>query len=101
MPKPSDGDLREATPNAAEWMRKALHDLCQPLTALDCLLYLNSLPDADAGDVKDSAALQRAIHDAMVECSKMMELVRSMQARISLDEHALRGRDAGGPGKFC
>ena len=101
MPKPSDGDIRDATPNSSEWMRKALHDLCQPLTALDCLLCLNSMPGLNTSDDPDSAALQRTIGDAMVQCSRMMEVVRSMQSRISLDEHGMRVRDAGGLEELC
>ena len=26
-----------------DWIREALHDLCQPLTALECRLYLGTM----------------------------------------------------------
>jgi len=86
-----DGDIRLEASGAAMWMRKALHDLCQPLTALDCLLYLNSSPGGvDAGAASDPKALHQAIEGAAVECGRMMAMVREMQTRMAADENEVR-----------
>ena len=59
------------------WMRKALHDLAQPLTALECRLFLSTL-EQDCGVDE----LRQAIAEALVQCQRMIGEVRAMQDRL-------------------
>lgn len=61
----------------SDWMQVALHDLCQPLTTLECQLFLGSLDP-----VAERAALQEAIRGALVQCARLRLLVRGMQDRM-------------------
>ena len=49
-----------------------LHNLCQPLTALQCLLEV-------ARSVGDLEALQRAIDDGLEQTGRMFEVVAQMR----------------------
>ena len=60
------------------WMRRELHDLAQPLTALECVLYLGTL-EPEGGD---QAALRRTIDDALVQCGRLMGGVRAIQESL-------------------
>ena len=60
------------------YMRKALHDLCQPLTALECRLYLSH-----AGDTA-SSEMKQAIAEGLQQCERMMAQVRAMQERLEV-----------------
>jgi len=77
-------DLQWAAPGAtkpdsqAEWLRSALHDFAQPLTTLECGLFLSTLnPDQDA------RALRQTIDEAMVQCRRMLVCFRAMQEQLS------------------
>ena len=61
-----------------EWMREALHDLCQPLTALECRLFLG-LREPDEESVRE------AMRDAMTQCERLIDGVRGMQVRLGQD----------------
>ena len=61
-----------------EWIRQALHDLSQPLTALECRLYLGSMPNESDREHD----LRETIRDALTECHRLMDGVRSMQDRL-------------------
>ncbi len=66
------------------WMRVALHDLCQPLTALECCLYVSTMDiDGERPNVED---LREAIRAALVECERMMSRVRVMQEKLHEDD---------------
>lgn len=52
--------------------QRGLHDLCQPLTALQCRLYLGTSEEA-------TDALQQTIRDSLVECERVMLQVRQLQ----------------------
>jgi len=74
-----------------DWMRVALHDLCQPLTALECRLYLATLETEDLAEPHSLASpelrsLRETVRDALLECERMMELVRGMQERLNQKE---------------
>lgn len=56
-------------------MRDALHDLCQPLTALECRLFLGL-----QGSGEDEMRL--AIKEAMLQCERLIDGVRGMQVRL-------------------
>ncbi len=72
---------------AMNQMRQALHDLCQPLTALQCRLELAPLGGTDE-DYREAVQL------GLVECGRLMQGVEAMQ-RIVL---AARGKlDAADP----
>ena len=59
----------------AEWMRGALHDLCQPLTALECRLFLGLNETGEA-------ELRSTIKEAIQQCERLISGVRGMQVRL-------------------
>jgi len=63
-----------------DWMRTSIHDLCQPLTTLQVLLYLGlaegGVSQAVAGE---ESGLRKTLDEAMVECDRLVSVVRSMQ----------------------
>ena len=63
------------------WLRQVLHDLCQPVMALDCLLSVNREPVA--GESLDAALLRLVMEEGLVECGRMMALVRAMQQHMA------------------
>jgi signal transduction histidine kinase len=69
------------------WLRRALHDLCQPLTALDCLLYINREPVT--GELLETTVLRNVMEEALVESTRMLTLVRQMQERLTVDTVAM------------
>lgn len=63
----------------AVWMRTALHDIAQPLTALECVLFLGTLePNPSV------ATLRQAIDEALVQCQRMTDDVRTMQRYLHI-----------------
>jgi phosphoglycerate-specific signal transduction histidine kinase len=64
----------------AERLRTALHDLSQPLTALECILYLQmitaqkTIPDGTA-----AAEVSNTMREALEQCSRMMAVMRTMR----------------------
>ncbi len=68
------------------WLRTTLHDLCQPLMALECLLYVNR--EAVADEPLEASLLRRVMDEGLVECGRMLVLVRAMQRRLVEDEEA-------------
>ncbi len=69
----------------AEWVRRSLHDLCQPLTALQCRLSLGMMCVGE-DDAAELAELRRMMHDSLTECERMMDLVRVMQLKLDEEE---------------
>jgi hypothetical protein len=66
------------------WMRKALHDLCQPLTTLEGLLYLQTLTRGNREEpVSADNEVWQAIDEALHECNRMFAIVRVMQERLA------------------
>ena len=51
---------------------KGLHDLCQPLTTLQCRLYLGSL------DQNSPETIPQALGD----CERLIQLVHQLQSRL-------------------
>ncbi len=62
-----------------DWFAAALHDLSQPLTTLECQLFLSD-KDIEA----PRTALRETVRGALVQSARMRLLVRSMQDRMSL-----------------
>lgn len=85
------------------WLQKALHDLCQPLTALQCRLFLGTMTPA-GGPQEELAELRSAVRESLVQCDRMMTHVRIMQIglgnRGELDERSdvMESRAAEGDG---
>ncbi len=63
-----------------DWIRRALHDLCQPLTALECRLYLGTM--GEAGREATADEMRQTIVEGLVECERLMAQVRVMQDRL-------------------
>ncbi len=64
-----------------DWMRHGLHDLCQPLMALECLLFVNREPVE--GESLDASVLRGVIQEGLVECQRMLVLMQGMQQRMT------------------
>jgi signal transduction histidine kinase len=54
---------------------KALHDLCQPLTTLQCRLEMASVLGTDA-------AYREAVELGLGECSRLLDAVESMRELV-------------------
>ena len=77
---------------AVERMAAALHELCQPLTALQCKLEMG-LAQCESG--QDAATVRAAMRDAELECSRMFGVVGKMRVSVRDARQAL-GDDAKG-----
>ena len=101
-----DGDIRRQSGEMApRWVHTALHELCQPLTALECRLYLSNSelqtnlsgtaePWINNPAVESRDKLQHGLRQALTECGRMMEMVRAMQERMAHEEQST-SRNAG------
>jgi hypothetical protein len=85
MPEP--GEFAISRPNTSEMARisMALHDLCQPLTTLQCRLELADL-------VGTPEACRDAVKGGLVECMRLSEAVSSMREAVRA---AARHREMG------
>ena len=71
-----------------ERMDVALHDLCQPLTVLQCRLSMGQL-------IGEPEAMREAIREALQECVRLNKTVGTMRGllqRMMLDEENQRLR---------
>lgn len=59
-----------------------LHDLCQPLTALQCRLHLSTMHVP--GSEQERTEMRSAIQDGLRLCERMMLNVKAMQ--LHMDE---------------
>ena len=66
----------------AAWIQPLIHDLCQPLMALDCLLSVNR--EAVPGESLDASLLRTVMEEGLVECGRMIALIRAIEERTSL-----------------
>jgi hypothetical protein len=71
-----------------ERMDVALHDLCQPLTVLQCRLAMGQL-------IGEAETMREAIREALQECARLNKTVGTMRGilqRMMLDDenHGLR-----------
>lgn len=64
------------------WMQGALHDLCQPLTALQCRLALATLVQKN-GREEEVQELRATVVESLVECERLIGHVRRMQTGMS------------------
>jgi len=64
------------------WLPQALHDLCQPLTALECGLFIGTMsPDGIRSPRAEE--LLATILEALAQCERITTSVRTIQARIA------------------
>ncbi len=73
-----------AETDLASWMRTAIHDLCQPMTALECGLFIGTMsPD---GVRKPTAEdLTVTIIEALEQCGRVSAQLKAMQARLQTE----------------
>lgn len=64
-----------------DWMRRAIHDLCQPLTALECGLFLGTV-SADGGGGPTAEELMATVLAALKQCERATLQVRAIQRRL-------------------
>jgi hypothetical protein len=57
-------------------MERELHDLCQPLTALQCRLELGQM-------IGDQEALLEAVEGAMLETERMFAAIAHMREKLA------------------
>ncbi|HEY5214182.1 MAG TPA: hypothetical protein VIJ38_14300 [Acidobacteriaceae bacterium] len=62
-----------------EQMHADLHDLCQPLTALQCRLEIGRMQGHES-------ALQEAVDGALEETQRMFEVINQMRQRLLLED---------------
>ena len=70
-------------------MGDALHGLCQPLTALQCRLFLATWPQTAAEALSPAARaqeLEQAITEALKQCERAIEQVRAIRERVEESE---------------
>jgi signal transduction histidine kinase len=70
--------------SATEQMGRALHELCQPLTTLQCRLEIAALTGT-------AEAYREMVELGLVECARLMEIVSAMQGIV----RAARSAEAG------
>lgn len=79
-------------PSAAQdalWkVRKGLHDLAQPLTALQCRLWLGTVEEGS------EQSFRSTVEESLVECERMIASLRTMQEQV--DEATQDERTQGG-----
>lgn len=63
----------------------SLHDLCQPLTTLQCSLEIAEMDDTDAG-------YRAAVKLAVAECARVVSATRVMSRDLLLLEVALQAK---------
>ena len=62
-------------PIALQQMDSDLHDLCQPLTALQCRLEIGKM-------IGDEGALQEAVDGSLEETQRMFEVIARMRQHL-------------------
>ena len=63
------------------WVREAIHDLSQPLTALECALFLGtSSPDGTRAPTAEELLV--TIQQGLEQCERMITQVRTMQQML-------------------
>lgn len=74
--------FEQSTPgrNLQNWIQNALHDLSQPLTALQGRLFLATLHPP--GSEQEHVEMRRAVEDGLQQCERMIANVRSMQRHL-------------------
>jgi len=79
---------REAGELAMERMSRALHDLCQPLTTLQCRLEM-------AGLVGTAEAYREAVDLGLAECGRIADVVAAMREILWAGAGEAEARESG------
>lgn len=74
--------------SSKEIILSGLHDLCQPLTAIECrlsiaLMDLDGVADSRGCAVEAIPALRLALEESLTQCRRMMPLMRAVQDAAS------------------
>ena len=78
MRVPKRGASRDQAAEGLGWIAKLLHDLSQPLCALECRLYLTAM------DMTDSREETRmAMGECQAELKRALDIVREMQEQAA------------------
>lgn len=86
-------DLSESTSGdqGLEEMGKLLHDLCQPLTTLQCRLEMATLTCTAEG-------YREAVELGVIECARLVEAVRGMREIVRRASARAEAGEAGAAG---
>ena len=64
-----------------EWLRHALHDMSQPLTALECGLFVGTM-SPDGVRPPTAEELLETVFEALAQCERISTQMRTMQDRL-------------------
>ncbi len=78
-------EAQEDATGHTSWMGDALHDLCQPLTALECGLALGTM-SPDGVRAPTAEELMMTINEALVQCARLSMGLRGIQERMTREE---------------
>ncbi len=73
--KEADGLSIPPSDETVRRLASALHDLCQPLTALQCRLEIGALTATPTGYAE-------AVREGLKECERLMSRVKAMQEMV-------------------
>ncbi len=65
------------------WIREALHDLCQPLTALECGLHIGMM-SPDGIRTPTAEELMATIRQALGQSERLSMRLRAIQDRMNV-----------------
>jgi hypothetical protein len=64
-----------------EWLRQALHDISQPMTALECGLFIGTM-SPDGVRAPTAEELLETILGALAQCERVTTHLRAMQEKL-------------------
>ena len=72
---------------AKQWLRQAMHDISQPLTALECGLFIGTMsPDGVRAPTPEE--LLGTILEALAQCERVSTQLRAIQERLLGDSQS-------------
>lgn len=81
-PDSSASDPSDKFEPQREWLLEALSALRQPLSALECLLYIHK--DTKAGETLEEVLLRKVIEEGLVECGRTLQLLRAIETKLGM-----------------
>jgi hypothetical protein len=67
-----------------DWVRTAMHDLCQPITALECVLFLGTM-SGDGSSTPTAEEAMATIRSALEQCERVSARLRAMQEQMQTE----------------
>ena len=67
--------------NQRDWLTRTLHDISQPLTALECGLFIGTM-SPDGVRAPTAEELLATILEALQQCERVSKLLRAVQDRM-------------------